>query len=145
MGLEQDEKMEKNKKIMYIMPGKLKPINLKTKSNPVQNIFINIANNNKNNIKLEKLRNKKKEIINMFNNEINEKNEDEDEEIVKKNGNKEDIIKELKKEVDNENTMNDNNDIEEEAKNKMFNDVNYWNANENYLSEEEREELLNDL
>ena len=145
MGLEQDEKMEKNKKIMYIMPGKLKPINLKTKSNPVQNIFINIANNNKNNIKLEKLRNKKKEIINMFNNEINEENEDEDEEIVKKNGNKEDIIKELKKEVDNENTMNDNNDIEEEAKNKMFNDVNYWKTNENYLSEEEKEDLLNQL
>ena len=145
MGLEQDEKMEKNKKIMYIMPGKLKPINLKTKSNPVQNIFINIANNNKNNIKLEKLRNKKKEIINMFNNEINEENEDEDEEIVKKNGNKEDIIKELKKEEDNENTMNDNNDIEEEAKNKMFNDVNYWKTNENYLSEEEKEDLLNQL
>ena len=145
MGLEQDEKMEKNKKIMYIMPGKLKPINLKTKSNPVQNIFINIANNNKNNIKLEKLRNKKKEIINMFNNEINEENEDEDEEIVKKNGNKEDIIKELKKEEDNENTMNDNNDIEEEAKNKMFNDVNYWKTNENYLSEEEKEDLLNEL
>ena len=145
MGLEQDEKMEKNKKIMYIMPGKLKPINLKTKSNPVQNIFINIANNNKNNIKLEKLRNKKKEIINMFNNEINEENEDEDEEIVKKNGNKEDIIKELKKEEDNENTMNDNNDIEVEAKNKMFNDVNYWKTNENYLSEEEKEDLLNEL
>ena len=145
MGLEQDEKMEKNKKIMYIMPGKLKPINLKTKSNPVQNIFINIANNNKNNIKLEKFRNKKKEIINMFNNEINEENEDEDEEIVKKNGNKEDIIKELKKEEDNENTMNDNNDIEEEAKNKMFNDVNYWKTNENYLSEEEKEDLLNQL
>ena len=95
MGLEQNEKMEKNKKIMYIMPGKLKPINLKTKSNPVQNIFIKKANNNKNNNKLERLRNKKKEIINLFGNETNEENEDEDEEFeVKKKDNKKNINKE---------------------------------------------------
>ena len=37
MGLEQKEKMKKK---MYIMPGKLRPINLKTKSNPVQNIYL---------------------------------------------------------------------------------------------------------
>ena len=147
MGLEQNEKMEKNKKIMYIMPGKLKPINLKTKSNPVQNIFINIANNNKNNNKLERLRNKKKEIINLFGNETNEENEDEDEEfVVKKKDNKKNINKELNEEEDIKNSTDDSEDIkEEEEKNKMFNDVNYWNANENYLSEEEREELLNDL
>ena len=148
MGLEQNEKMGKNKKIMYIMPGKLKPINLKTKSNPVQNIFINIANNNKNNNKLERLRNKKKEIINLFGNETNIENEDEDEEfVVKKKDNKKNINKELSEEEDIKNSTDDSEDIkeEEEEKNKMFNDVNYWKANENYLSEEEREELLNDL
>ena len=86
MGLEQNEKMEKNKKVMYMLPGKLKPINLKTKSNPVQNIFINIGNKNKNN-KLEKIKNIKKDIINIFENEMNNQNEEhenEEENIIKK-------------------------------------------------------------
>ena len=61
MGLEQNEKMEKNKKIMYIMPGRLKPINLKTKSNPVQNFFFKIPTGKNN--EFDKLKNKKKDIV----------------------------------------------------------------------------------
>ena len=135
MGLEQNEKMEKKKKIMYMLPAKLKPINLKTKSNPVQNIFINIANKNKNN-KFEKIQNKKKDIINLFENETNNENEEhenEEENIIKK---EEENIEENKKE--------ENNIKNEDDKDKMFNDVNYWKSN-NLLKEEEIENLINDL
>ena len=126
MGLEQNEKIEKNKKIMYIMPGRLKPINLKTKSNPVQNIFINISNS-KNNNKFEKIKNKKKDIINFFDNENeNEEKEHEEENVIKK---------------EEENASNQ----EKEKDDKMFNEVNYWKSNDNYLNEEEINSLINDL
>ena len=147
MGLEQNEKMEKSKKMMYIMPGKLKPINLKTKSNPVQNIFINISNNNKVNNKLEKLRNKKKDRINFFDNALNNENEEREneneneveyDEVVKKEGKD-------KNKDDNTNTTDDSNDEIKDEENKMFNEVNYWKTNENYLNEEELKDLLNDL
>ena len=144
MGLEQNEKMEKSKKMMYIMPGKLKPINLKTKSNPVQNIFINISNKNKNNNNLEKLRNKKKDMVGFFDDAIN--NEKEEREI--ENDNEEEgIIKkeEDKNKDDNINTTDDSNDDIKDEENKMFNEVNYWKTNENYLNEEELKDLLNDL
>ena len=137
MGLEQDEKMEKNKKIMYIMPGKLKPINLKTKSNPVQNIFINKSNNRKIK-KIEKIKNKMKDVINLFNNDNNE-NEEQEEGIIKKEEDKnDDKNKEIK-------SANENKNSEEDEKDKMFNDVNYWKQSENYLNEEELKGLLDDL
>jgi len=144
MGLEQNEKMEKSKKMMYIMPGKLKPINLKTKSNPVQNIFINISNKNKNNNNLEKLRNNKKDVVGFFDDALN--NEKEEREI--ENDNEEEgIIKkeEDKNKDDNINTTDDSNDDIKDEENKMFNEVNYWKTNENYLNEEELNDLLNDL
>ena len=131
MGLEQNEKMEKNKKVMYMLPGKLKPINLKTKSNPVQNIFINIGNKNKNN-KLEKIKNIKKDIINIFENEMNNQNEEHENE-------EENIIKKEEENVE-ENNINKN----ESENDKMFNDVNYWKSN-NLVKEEEMENLINDL
>ena len=137
MGLEQDEKMEKNKKIMYIMPGKLKPINLKTKSNPVQNIFINKSNNRKIK-KIEKIKNKMKDVINLFNNDKNE-NEEQEEGIIKKEEDKnDDKNKEIK-------SANENKNSEEDEKDKMFNDVNYWKQSENYLNEAESKGLLDDL
>ena len=135
MGLEQNEKMEKKKKIMYMLPAKLKPINLKTKSNPVQNIFINIANKNKNN-KFEKIQNKKKDIINLFENETNNENEEHENE-------EENIIKKEEENIE-ENKKVENNDKNEDDKDKMFNDVNYWKSN-NLLKEEEIENLINDL
>ena len=128
MGLEQNEKMEKNKKVMYMLPGKLKPINLKTKSNPVQNIFINI-NKNKNN-KLEKIKNIKKDIINIFENEMNNQNEEQEKE-------EENIIKKEEENIEENNKNESEND-------KMFNDVNYWKSN-NLVKEEEMENLINDL
>ena len=133
------KKWKRKKKlcICYLLklPAKLKPINLKTKSNPVQNIFINIANKNKNN-KFEKIQNKKKDIINLFENETNNENEEhenEEENIIKK---EEENIEENKKE--------ENNNKNEDDKDKMFNDVNYWKSN-NLLKEEEIENLINDL
>ena len=39
MELEQKEKMEKNKKLKLSLPYRIKPYNLKTKTNPVQNLF----------------------------------------------------------------------------------------------------------
>ena len=150
MGLEQEEKMEKNKKIMYIMPGKLKPINLKTKSNPVQNLFINIKNNNNKYNKVEKFKHKKGDIVNFFDNENdnkeNDENEKEEEGIIKKEEDKKDDKNdEINKEEENKNTKDNNVDIKDEDKSKMFNDVNYWKSNENYLNEEEVKDLLNNL
>ena len=133
MGLEQNEKMEKNKQIMYMLPGRLKPINLKTKSNPVQNIFINI-NKNKNN-KLEKIRNKKKEIINLFENE-NEEHENEEENVIKK---EEETLEE-----NNINKIEENNKEIEDDKDKMFNDVYYW-KHKDLVKDEEMEELIKEL
>ena len=133
MGLEQNEKMEKNKQIMYMLPGRLKPINLKTKSNPVQNIFINI-NKNKNN-KLEKIRNKKKEIINLFENE-NEEHENEEENVIKK---EEETLEE-----NNINKIEENNKEIEDDKDKMFNDVYYW-KHKDLVKNEEMEELIKEL
>ena len=144
MDLEQNEKMEKNKKIMYIMPGKLKPINLKTKSNPVQNIFINITNNNKTKISnnLEKIKNKKKDVINLFYNDINNENEEhenenEEEGIIKK--------EEDKNDENNTKTIDNTNNIKEEDDEKMFNEVNYWKNNDYYLNKNELEDIIKDL
>ena len=39
MELEQKEKMEKNKKLKLSLPYRIKPYNLITKTNPVQNLF----------------------------------------------------------------------------------------------------------
>ena len=46
---------------------------------------------------------------------------------------------------DNTNTTDDSNDENKDEENKMFNEVNYWKTNENYLNEEELKDLLNDL
>ena len=46
---------------------------------------------------------------------------------------------------DNTNTTDDSNDEIKDEENKMFNEVNYWKTNENYLNEEELNDLLNDL
>ena len=146
MELEQNEKVEKNKKIMYIMPGKIKPINLKTKSNPAQNIFFKIPTG-KNNNKFDKLRNKKKDLV-MFDDIEDDKDKDKDEEdednikevnIINDEDNKkdEDIIS-----INKEEESNDDNNKEED---KMFNDVNFWKNNENYLNEKEMEDLINEL
>ena len=156
MGLEQNEKLEKNKKVMYIMPGRIKPINLKTKSNPVQNIFININKPNTN-YKYENTRNKKKDIINFFDNNDNENEEQEKEEeiaIEKKDDKDDKEDKEDKMLYDESNPQentdfDDNKNIDNKKENdndeEKFNDVNYWKSNDNYLNEEEMKELINDL
>jgi hypothetical protein len=154
MGLEQNEKMEKNKKIMYIVPGKLKPINLKAKTSPVQSIFTSSASS-KENSSYNRLRNKRKQIINIFaenkniinNNdekeekEENEEKEEEEESIVKNEENQE------KEEDKNENEQHK--DIEEKKENngdEVYNDVNYWGiSSRNYLNEKEMEDCLKDL
>ena len=148
MGLEQNEKIEKNKKVMYIMPGRIKPINLKTKSNPVQNIFINITNPKKNN-KYENIRNKKKDIINFFDTENNNENEEQEQDV-------ENADQKIDNKIDDDEENNaeeiihydDNNDKvnkKELDNDEMFNDVNYWKSNNNYLNEEEMKDLINDL
>ena len=140
MGLEQTEKTEKNKKIMHIIPGKLKPINLKAKKNPVQSIFTTVASSNNENNEDDSLKNKDKENI-LENNEEkdkdnkqneNEENEEEEEAIIK---NDEDKLKEENKDSD-ENIEKDND--------KIYNDVNYWSTG-NYLNEKEMEDCLKDL
>ena len=152
MGLEQNEKLEKNKKVMYIMPGRIKPINLKTKSNPVQNIFININKSN-NNYKNTNLRNKKKDIINFFDTDNNE-NENEEQEKEEENAieNKDDKDEKIpydettpQENIDFDDNKDKNDKKENENDEEKFNDVNYWKSNDNYLNEEEMEELINDL
>ncbi len=160
MGLEQNEKIEKNKKIKYIMPGKLKPINLKAKTNPVQHIFSttspkNENNNNKISDNFNKLKFKKKDKINLFddnddNNEKkknegeNEENEEEEEAVVKKEEKEEDINeKEKEKDKKEDEKLKEKNENEDD--NKIYNDVNYWGNNRCYLNEKEMEDCLNDL
>ena len=160
MGLEQSEKIEKNKKIKYIMPGKLKPINLKAKTNPVQHIFSttspkNENNNNKISDNFNKLKFKKKDKINLFddnddNNEKkknegeNEENEEEEEAVVKKEEKEEDINeKEKEKDKKEDEKLKEKNENEDD--NKIYNDVNYWGNNRCYLNEKEMEDCLNDL
>jgi hypothetical protein len=164
MGLEQNEKIEKNKKIKYIMPGKLKPINLKAKTNPVQNIFSSPNNENDNNNKISdefnKLKFKKKDKINLFdenedNNEKqkihdkpsgpspnggeNEENEEEEEAVVKKEEKEENDINEKEKNK----KLNEKNENEDD--NKKYNDVNYWGNSRYYLNEKDFEDCLKDL
>ena len=166
MGLEQNEKIEKNKKIKYIMPGKLKPINLKAKTNPVQSIFSSTSqnnendNNNKISDEFNKLKFKKKDKINLFddnedNNERqkihnkpngpsanggeNEENEEEEEAVVKKEEKEENDINEKEKDK----KLNEKNENEDD--NKKYNDVNYWGNNSYYLNEKEFEDCLKDL
>ena len=137
MGLEQNEKTEKNKKIMYIMPGKLKPINLKAKKNPVQSIFTSVASSNNDNIEDDSHNKKDKE-------NILEENEDKDD---KQNENEEDEEEEAIIKNDDDKSKEENKDIDEniEIDNyKIYNDVNYWNTG-NYLNEKEMEDCLKDL
>ena len=142
MGLEQNEKTEKNKKIMYIIPGKSKPINLKAKKNPVQSIFTSIDSSNNENIEDDSLKKKDKEKILEDNEDKdnkqneNEENEEEEEAIIK---NDEDKSKEEKKDSD-ENIEKDNDNDND----KIYNDVNYWSIG-NYLNEKEMEDCLKDL
>ena len=165
MGLEQNEKMEKNKKIMYIIPGKLKPINLKAKTSPVQSIFTS-STSSKDNSSYVRLRNKRKNIINLFaenkniNNNNNEKEEKEEKEEKKEKEKEENEEKEEEEEsiVKNEENQEkeedkfekeDHKDIEEKKENnedESYNDVNYWgNSSRNYLNEKEMEDCLKDL
>jgi hypothetical protein len=155
MGLEQNEKMEKNKKIMYIIPGKLKPINLKAKTSPVQSIFTSSTSSKENNSSYYKLRNKRKDIINIFaenKNIINNTNEKEEkEENEEKEEEEESIVKnEENKEKEEENLENEEHkNIEENKENngdEVYNDVNYWGiSSRNYLNEKEMEDCLKDL
>ena len=71
MGLEQNEKTEKNKKTMYIMPGKLKPINLKAKRNPVQSLYNSVKPSKNENI--EEYSHKNKDKINILEQKEEEK------------------------------------------------------------------------
>ena len=165
MGLEQNEKTEKNKKIMHIMPGKLKPINLKAKTSPVQSIFTS-STSSKDNSSYVRLRNKRKNIINLFaenkniNNNNNEKEEKEEKEEKKEKEKEENEEKEEEEEsiVKNEENQEkeedkfekeDHKDIEEKKENnedESYNDVNYWgNSSRNYLNEKEMEDCLKDL
>ena len=169
MGLEHNEKIEKNKKIMYIMPGKLKPINLKAKTNPVQSIFASTSSNNENNDNKEhenisdnnndytKLNSKKnKDKIKMFDDSEkkkindngklntdtgeNEENEEEEEGVIKRDEKEEDnIVKEKENNEDKTNKISENEDT------KIYNDVNYWGNNKYYLNEKEMEDCLKDL
>jgi hypothetical protein len=154
MGLEQNEKMEKNKKIKYIIPGKLKPINLKAKTSPVQSIFTS-STSSKENSSYNKLRNKRKQIINIFaenkniinnNNkkeekEENEEKEEEEKSIIKNEENQEKEEEKFK--------IEEHKDIEEKKENngnEVYNDVNYWGiSSRNYLNEKEMEDCLKDL
>ena len=125
MGLEQDEKTEKNKKTMYIRAGKLKPINLKAKRNPVQSLYKSVKSSKNENI--EEYSHKNKDKINI----LEQKEEDKD-----NNQNKNEQNKEEEKKDINENIEKDDD--------KVYNDVNYWNAG-NYLNEKEMEDCLKDL
>ena len=144
MGLEQNEKMEKNKKIMYIMPGRLKPINLKTKSNPVQNFFFKIPTGKNN--EFDKLKNKKKDIV-IFDMDNEKEKEEEEENIINDEDNKkeDDINMNLEEEIVNKNIEEEDNNKKDDDENKMFNDVNFWKTKQNYLNEKEMDDLINEL
>ena len=125
MGLEQNEKTEKNKKTMYIMPGKLKPINLKAKRNPVQSLYNSVKPSKNENI--EEYSHKNKDKINI----LEQKEEEKDTKQNEKEQNKQEVKKDI-----NENLEKDDD--------KVYNDVNYWNTG-NYLNEKEMEDCLKDL
>jgi hypothetical protein len=125
MGLEQNEKTEKNKKTMYIMPGKLKPINLKAKRNPVQSLYNSVKPSKNENI--EEYSHKNKDKINILEQKEEEKDTKQNEKEQNKQEEKKDINENLEKDDD-----------------KVYNDVNYWNAG-NYLNEKEMEDCLKDL
>ena len=125
MGLEQNEKTEKNKKTMYIMPGKLKPINLKAKRNPVQSLYNSVKPSKNENI--EEYSHKNKDKINILEQKEEEKDTKQNEKEQNKQEEKKDISENLEKDDD-----------------KVYNDVNYWNTG-NYLNEKEMEDCLKDL
>ena len=125
MGLEQNEKTEKNKKTMYIMPGKLKPINLKAKRNPVQSLYNSVKPSKNENI--EEYSHKNKDKINILEQKEEEKDTKQNEKEQNKQEEKKDINDNLEKDDD-----------------KVYNDVNYWNTG-NYLNEKEMEDCLKDL
>ena len=125
MGLEQNEKTEKNKKTMYIMPGKLKPINLKAKRNPVQSLYNSVKPSKNENI--EEYSHKNKDKINILEQKEEEKDTKQNEKEQNKQEEKKDINENLEKDDD-----------------KVYNDVNYWNTG-NYLNEKEMEDCLKDL
>ena len=157
MGLETKEKMEKNKMKMYMIPRKLKPLNLKTKSNPAKRIF-------NPNFKFKQDKFILDDIDKFYNNE-----EDEEEEgIIKKEDKKEDILEEKKEDINNntddnveiildtkkdkdiinlDNNIIDNNIVDNNIDNiKEYNDVNFWNVNSrNYLDQKDLDECLKDL
>ena len=171
MGLEQNEKIEKKKKKIYIIPGKLKPINLKAKTNPVQNIFSsNASNNNNDNNSYNKIKLRKKiNKINIFddndndndneNNNIKEKQKEEKINIGENEENEEEEIGVIKKEEKNEiyekenedknienNNYSGNNIDNENENNKKYNDVNFWGiSSNNYFNKKEMDDLLEDL
>ena len=155
MGLEQKEKMEKNKKLKLTLPYKIKPFNLKAKTNPVQNLYSSSNDNNnkfKKNIYIKNNDEDKEKDENISNGE-NEENEEEEEGVVKKeekeekNDDKIDIIKNIKKNVDDKNDEEiKKEEKEEDENNKNYNDVNYWGISSRmYLNEKEMEDCLNDL
>ena len=125
MGLEQNEKSEKNKKPMYIMPGKLKPINLKAKRNPVQSLYNSVKSSKDENIEEYSYKNKDK--INILGQKEENKDNKQNENEQNKEEEKKDINKTIEKDDD-----------------KVYNDVNYWNTG-NYLNEKEMEDCLKDL
>ena len=124
MGLEQNEKTEKNKKTIYIMPGRLKPINLKAKRNPVQSLYNTVKSSKNENI--EEYSYKSKDKINIL-----DQKEDNDNKQNENEQNKQEDKKDI-----NENIEKDDD--------KVYNDVNYWNTG-NYLNEKEMEDCLKDL
>ena len=125
MGLEQNEKTEKNKKTMYIMPGKLKPINLKAKRNPVQSLYNSVKSSK--NEDIEEYSHKNKDKINIL--EPKEENKDN---------------KQNENEQNKQEEKNDINENIEKDDDKVYNDVNYWSTG-NYLNEKEMEDCLKDL
>ena len=125
MGLEQNEKTEKNKKTMYIMPGKLKPINLKAKRNPVQSLYNSVKSSK--NEDIEEYSHKNKDKINIL--EPKEENKDN---------------KQNENEKNKQEEKNDINENIEKDDDKVYNDVNYWSTG-NYLNEKEMEDCLKDL
>ena len=176
MELERNENLEKKKKLKLNLPNlpyRIKPYNLKTKTNPIQSIFSSPSNSNNNDdykIKLTKKYNKNKNEDNVdilgekekekdkeenINTGENEENEEEEEGVVKKEEKEEN--NEDKKEIDNKdenntenkdinNNVKDKDNLEEkkENENNNYNDVNYWGS-KMYLKENEMEDCLKDL
>ena len=164
IGLERKEKMEKNKKLKLALPYRIKPFNLKAKTNPVPNIYSSGNEQNtlkKNNYIKDKYEDNEKVKDENTGNGENEENEEEEEGVVKKeekeerNEGKGEIEKKEMEEIEKkliikedkeENNKEENIDKEKEKDDKNYNDVNYWGISSRvYLNEKEMEECLNDL